>query len=141
MTIGNWRTVNIKGNMSCHEAFAMSSLLSNKFNKPSDDPSFCLHFEDSRYSGRGLGRWVSERGAIDGRGNLYERGFNNDDIEAALTYLAAKFPSLSLTLHSGDDFEDLKCTATFHVSGGVCKRCEPEVEYIKPKYEYEDVVA
>lgn len=139
--MGNWRTVNIKGNMRRHEAFAMSALLSNKFNTPSDDPTFCLHFEDSNYSGAGLGRWVDESGKINARGNLYERGFNNDDIEAALTCLASKFPSLSLTLHSGDDFEDLKCTATFHVRSGVCKRCEPEVEYIKPKFEFENVVA
>lgn len=113
----------------------MSSLLNNKFNTAYDDPAFCLHFDDRNYSGSGLGRWVNENGTINARGNLYERDFDNDDIEAALTYLASKFPSLTLTLHSGSDFEGLECTATFHVSCGKCRRCEPEVEFIKPKFE------
>ena len=101
--------------------------------------AFCAEDQDSEYFGPftmgtgfcGLKRWVNDDGGIDICANLYERDFNNDDIEADLKMIASRFPSLELTLHSGSDWESEVCSATFHVKDGIVTRCPPEVDTIR----------
>ena len=126
--MGNWRTVNITGSMDPREAKDMIDFLTygDNWSKWDTDAAPLLINE----SLCGLNQWVSDNGTIDAIGNLAERDFDNGDIEKALIYLAQKYPSMKLTLHSGSNWEELQCTATFHVEGGVVRRCEPEVEMI-----------
>jgi hypothetical protein len=124
--MGNWRTVNIRGHIAKSDVKSIVDYLSN------DDCwetlAACLHIGRSCY---GLNTWIKEDGTIDAVGNLAERDFDNDDIEGALRHLAGMYPSLELTLHSGSDWEELPCTATFHVSNGEVKRCAPEIEELE----------
>ena len=133
--MGNWRTVNISGHIGTDEIDAARELLTRVADYDSwmyDDGEneelcslFCLAFGEGLC---GLRDWIRPSGNINAVGNLYERDFDNDDIEKALSILAKRFPTLELTLHSGDDWESLHCTATFHVKDGECKRCPPEIE-------------
>ena len=133
--MGNWRTVNISGHIGADEIDAARELLTRAANYDSwmyDDGEneeicslFCLAFGEGLC---GLRDWIRPNGTINAVGNLHERDFDNDDIEKALSILAKRFPTLELTLHSGDDWESLHCTATFHVKDGECKRCPPEIE-------------
>ena len=122
--MGNWRTVNITGRMDPDEA---KDLIAELSDESSWTPAECLSMGHSLC---GLNQWVTDDGFIDAIGNLAERDFDNDDIEKALVYLADKYHGLQLTLHSGSDWEELECTATFHVSNGRVERCEPEVKTI-----------
>lgn len=122
--MGNWRTVNITGRMDPDEAKNLIAELSGESNRT---PAKCLSMGHSLC---GLNQWVTDDGFIDAIGNLAEHDFDNDDIEKALAYLADKYHSLQLTLHSGSDWEKLECTATFHVTNGKVERCEPEVKTI-----------
>ena len=79
----------------------------------------------------GLNQWVNDDGSIDVSANLYERDFDNEDIKNALEILASMYPSLSLTLHSGSDYESTVCSATFHVRNGAVVMCPPEVQNIR----------
>lgn len=131
--MGNWRTVNIRGHMNVDEAKDAIKLLGKDKVKvwelyESIEQNFdCLLFSDSLC---GLNQWIKEDGTIDAIGNLYERDFDNDDIEMALNFLAKRYPSIELTLNSGSDWENLVCSATFHVKNGVVERCAPEVNEI-----------
>lgn len=80
----------------------------------------------------GLNNWIKDDGIIDVSANLYYRDIDNDNIESALKVLAYKFPNLELILHSGADFEELDCTATFHIKNGIVTRCVPEIKKIRP---------
>ena len=124
--MGNWRTVNITGQMNSDEALAMIGELSSE--NAWDSPAAC--FKMSR-SLAGLNQWVKEDGTINAIGNLAERDFDNDDIEQGLNYLAGLYPSLHLTLHSGSDWESLVCSATFHVKDGSVERSTPEVDTLQ----------
>lgn len=130
--MGNWRTVNIEGTVSKEEARGMIEFLRDDDDKDWGSPweTSAAPFVMNR-SMCGLNQWVKEDGTINAIGNLSERDFDNDDIEYALQYLASMFPSLSITLHSGSDYESLQCSATFHVHEGKVERCEPEVDVIK----------
>lgn len=133
--MGNWRTVNISGHIGTDEIDAAREMLTRAANYDPwmyDDGEndelcalYCLAFGTGMC---GLRDWIRPSGNINAIGNLHERDFDNDDIEKALSVLAKKFPTLVLTLHSGDDWESLHCTATFHVKDGECKRCPPEIE-------------
>jgi len=133
--MGNWRTVNISGHIGADEIDAARELLTRAANYDSwmygDGENeelcslFCLAFGEGLC---GLRDWIRPSGNINAVGNLHERDFDNDDIEKALSILAKRFPTLELTLHSGDDWESLHCTATFHVKDGECKRCPPEIK-------------
>lgn len=132
--MGNWRTVNITGHIGSEEINAARELLSRTAHydpwirddeNEEMDALYCMAFGEGIC---GLHDWIRPDGKINAVGNLHERDFDNDDIEKALSILAKKFPTLSLTLHSGDDWESLHCTATFHVKDGECKRCPPEIE-------------
>lgn len=133
--MGNWRTVNISGHIGADEIDAARELLTRAADYDSwmygDGENeelcslFCLAFGEGLC---GLRDWIRPSGTINAVGNLHERDFDNDDIEKALSILAKRFPTLELTLHSGDDWESLHCTATFHVKDGECKRCPPEIE-------------
>lgn len=133
--MGNWRTVNISGHIGADEIDAARELLTRAANYDPwmyDDGEneelcslYCLAFGKGLC---GLHDWIRPSGNINAIGNLYERDFDNDDIEKALSVLARKFPTLVLTLHSGDDWESLRCTATFHVKDGACRRCPPEID-------------
>lgn len=125
--MGNWRTVNIKGKVNPDEARQMIKCLTDiKYGW--ENKLYCLAIHQSLC---GLNQWVKTNGEIDAIGNLSKRDYDNDDIEIALKELAKRYPSLELTLHSGDDYEGLDCTATFHVSHGKVSRCEPEIEKIE----------
>lgn len=127
--MGNWRTVNISGFMDANEAKEMRQLLNEDLECENWDCGLsCLRFTHSLC---GLGEWVFEEGTIHGIGNLAERDFDNDDIEKELKFLASKYHSINLTLHSGSDYENLTCSATFHVKDGTVQRCEPEVRMIE----------
>ena len=125
--MGNWRTVSIKGSMDVNEAAKMIKELR------SDEtwmlPAACFHIHQSVC---GLGVWINENGSIDRVGNLAERDFNLEDIEYGLVYLAANYPSLQITLHAGDDYEDLTCVASFVVKDGSVTRVPPQIEKLPP---------
>lgn len=132
--MGNWRTVNIKGKVNPDEAKRMIEDLTIVYNFGDEECDFeskifcCLSMSNSLC---GLNQWVQPNGDIDAIGNLFERDFDNDDIENTLKMLVKLYPSLELTLHSGSDYESLECSATFHAGNGEVNRCEPEVEKIK----------
>ena len=125
--MGNWRTVNMTGKMSEDDAIHCRKLL-NEWHGLSY-PAACLVMSRSVC---GVNQWVDEHGAIEAYGNLSERDFDNDDIETALKFLANKYPSMEMTLHSGSDWESLKCSATFCVSNGKVQRLPPQVELLEP---------
>lgn len=128
--MGNWRTVNISGHISTDEASDIRRLLKGmEFDDEAQAP-YSLDAFRMTESVCGIGEWVSPLGEIQVCGNLSERDYDNDDIEEALKFLAAKYKSLSLTLHSGSNYEGLTCSATFHVENGEVRRCAPEVKEI-----------
>ena len=123
--MGNWRTVDMRGHIDVKDVDSICEFLSNDLDCGDAWPftmglSLC-----------GLNKWVNDDGSIDTVGNLYERDFDNDDIEKALTIIAKRYPSLEMTLHSGSDWESTICSATFRVKNGEVERCEPEVEEIR----------
>lgn len=124
--MGNWRTVDMRGSISKADVQSICDELSDQNGWVT--PAECLTMGRSIC---GIDQWVRPDGTIDTSGNLAERDYDNDDIERALTYLAEKYPSLELTLHSGSDWESLECSATFHVKDGVVTRCEPELSTIR----------
>jgi hypothetical protein len=133
--MGNWRTVNISGHIGTDDIDAAREMLKRAANydpwmyEGGENEELCsLHCLAFGNGICGLHDWIRPSGNINAIGNLYERDFDNDDIEKALSVLARKFPTLVLALHSGDDWESLHCTATFHVKDGECKRCPPEIE-------------
>ena len=123
--MGNWRTVDMKGRIAGKDVDDIRAFLSN--DRDCGD-AWCFTMGHSLC---GLNQWVNNDGSIDVSANLYEREFDNDDIESALQILAVRYPSLDLTLHSGSDYESTVCSATFHVKDGVVTRCAPEVETIR----------
>lgn len=124
--MGNWRTVDMRGRIAPEDVADIRRFLSN--DRDCGD-AWCFTISLSLC---GLNDWINDDGSIDTSGNLYERDFDNDDIEKALRVLAERYPSLELTLHSGSDWEELECSATFHVKDGVVRRCAPEVEKVRP---------
>lgn len=124
--MGNWRTVNIKGKIDKKDVGDIVGFLSDDAGWYS--PAACLTMGLSLC---GLNTWVGVDGVIDASGNLAERDFDNDDIERALVFLAEKYPSLELTLHSGSDWESLECSATFIVANGKCTRMEPQIKELQ----------
>ena len=131
--MGNWRTVNIIGSVNTNEAKEMRKILSedifgDDFDWSRPDPVSCVRFVKSL---AGLNEWVKESGDINAIGNLSERDYDNDDIYNALVFLAENFPSLKLTLHSGSDWEDLTCSATFEVKDGVVTKLPPKIERLQ----------
>ena len=124
--MGNWRTVDMRGKISQKDAADIRDFLSDD-GKCGD--AWCFTIGVRLF---GLNDWINDDGSIDVSGNLYERDFDNDDIEKALKVLADRYPSLDLTLHSGSDWENLECSATFHVHHGEVQRCAPEVYTIRP---------
>ena len=128
--MGNWRTVDMKGSIDKESVRDIRSFLSVERLRKCEGATGTMCFTMG-HSLCGLNRWVNDDGSIDVSANLYERDFDNDDIEKALNILAKRYPSLSLTLHSGSDWESLACSATFHVKDGIVIRCPPEVEMIR----------
>lgn len=122
--MGNWRTVDMVGHIDKSDVEDIRSYLFNDSNEAwcftIGEPSLC-----------GLNQWINDDGTIDISANLYERDIDNDDIKHALEVLAGLYPSLSLTLHSGSDYESTICSATFHVHNGTVTMCPPEVEQIR----------
>lgn len=124
--MGNWRTVDMTGKIDKCDVDDIRSFLAPD---NANEDVYCFSMSKSLCS---LNCWINDDGSIDVSANLSERGFDNDDIEVALKVLAARYPNLELILHSGSDYEELACTATFHVKNGMVKRCAPEVEIIRP---------
>lgn len=124
--MGNWRTVDMTGRINREDVEDICSFLSEE---TVPDEALCLAI--SFPSMCGIDKWIEDTGDIDICGNLYERDFDNDDIEKALNILAERYKSLTLTLHSGSDWESRVCSATFHVKDGVVKKCYPEVKEIR----------
>ena len=122
--MGNWRTVDMVGHIDQSDVENIRSYLRND-----DNEAWC--FSMGAISLCGLNQWVNDDGSINVSANLYERDFDNEDIKCALEVLASLFPSLSLTLHSGSDYESTVCSATFHVQNGVVTMHPPEVENIR----------
>lgn len=125
--MGNWRTVNMTGSMSAEEAADCRKILDGW--EGFETPAACFSMFKSIC---GINWWVKENGTIEAYGNLAERDFDNDDIETGLKFLAEKYPSMELTLHSGSDWESLTCSATFVVKNGEVQRLAPQVEELKP---------
>jgi len=124
--MGNWRTVDMTGKIERSDVADIRKFLSKD---TLCGEAWCFTIGKSLC---GLNCWVNDDGSIDVSANLYERDFDNDDIEAALKVLADRYKSLELTLHSGSDYEELECTATFHINNGIVTRCLPEVGTIRP---------
>lgn len=130
--MGNWRTVNIVGKIGkkeCKEAINFLTVDFNYNSKASDELDiFYLQFSESLC---GLGNWVKNDGTINAVGNLWERGCSIDALEDELIKLSNKFKTLEIKLHAGDDWEDLKCVATFNVKDGVVIKLPPEIDRLK----------
>lgn len=123
--MGNWRTVDMTGHIDKNDVEDIRSFLAAD---SVDHDVLCLAIDCSMC---GLNNWIDDSGDIDVCGNLYERDFDNEDIEKALTVLAKRYKRLTLTLHSGSDWESRVCSATFHVQDGAVIRRAPEVESIR----------
>ena len=121
--MGNWRTVDMVGHIDQSDVENIRSYL-----RSDDNEARCFTMSLSMC---GLNQWVNDDGSINVSANLYERDFDNEDIKYALEVLASLFPSLSLTLHSGSDYESTVCSATFHVQNGVVTMHPPEVKNIR----------
>lgn len=130
--MGNWRTVELKGNVSNEEAIQMIDYLTvdrNKYeSKASDDDIFFLQFGVGVF---GLNRWVEEDGTIDKVGNVFERDCDIDDLEEELNTIASKFTSLEMVLNAGDDYESPVCAASFIVKNGIVERVDPLVSELE----------
>lgn len=129
--MGNWRTVEINGRIDKANAASLRQYLVDARLARSDDEKWDVFPLCVGEGFAGLWDWVQPNGKIKAIGNLAERDFDNDDIEKALITIAKRFPTLVLTLHSGDDYESRKCTATFLVDNGKCVRCKPKKKKIR----------
>ncbi len=123
--MGNWRTVDMVGHIDKNDVQDI-----RRFLAPDSDSgdAWCFTMDLSLC---GLNNWVSDSGIINISANLHERDITNDDIEKALNVLAKRYKSLSLTLHSGSDWESTVCSASFYVENGIVTRCNPQVERIR----------
>lgn len=130
--MGNWRTVNITGKIDKAHAGLLRQYLVDAIKAPREDERWDIYPFVISEGSCGLWDWVQPNGKINAVGNLAERDFSNDDIEKALRIIANAFPTLTLTLHSGDDYESLNCTATFYVMSGECVRCKPQIKKLRP---------
>lgn len=65
-------------------------------------------------------------------GNLAERDFGPDDVKTQLEILAKDFPTLSVKIHCGGDYESAKAIATVTLENGAAIVGPPEIDEIPP---------
>ena len=121
--MGNWRTVNMIGTCAANELDALRAACAVDENSYKN--FHCL----STGSGLcGLGNWPAEE--ISAIGNLAERDYSVEAVASQLRELVKVAPSLSLTVHCGDDYESKTCVATIRVENGNVVVDAPEVRQL-----------
>lgn len=127
--MGNWRTIEIKGDVSIEEAQKMRKYLkvdkSTYESLASQDDIFYLQFSDGLC---GLGEWISNDGSIESVGNVYERNCEVEDLLSEATTLAHNFPTLNILINIGDDYESLNCVGSIIVKNGSSILIDPIVK-------------
>jgi hypothetical protein len=128
--MGNWRTVEIKGEVKNKaEVSEIRNYLTYDRNTyesaASNDGIYCLQFGESLC---GINKWIDQSGIIDASGNVWERDCEIEDLKNELETLASKFLSLELTLNAGDDYESENCVASFIVKDGKVEQVDPLVK-------------
>lgn len=130
--MGNWRTVNITGTMSEHDAGMLREYLG--YTHDLDDPAFSrfgpLSFNRQQPGIFGLNDWVSP--SVSACGNLAERDYSVEDVAEELRKLVAIAGTLLLKVHCGGDYESDECIATISVGEGLVVVGKPEVERVEP---------
>jgi hypothetical protein len=126
--VGNWRTVNIVGQVAEVEVAALRAVL--VYNSDNWDNFGPLAFDVERPSLAGLGDWV--RPQIFACGNLAERDYSVEDVAEAIRRLLTVAPSLDVQVHCGGDWESAECVATVTASGGQVRVCPPQVTSVAP---------
>jgi hypothetical protein len=135
--VGNWRTVNIVGTMTAEHAGTLLDLLNygdyhggdqERYRRVWGSPCACLAFSLSRPGLCGLGGWPAEH--VSRCGNLAERGFDVEDVAAALRALVHVAPSMLLKVHCGGEYESTECVATVSVGEGLVVVGRPERETV-----------
>lgn len=135
--MGNWRTVNIAGEMSAEHASVLLDLLDygdygddegERWGRVWGAPYACLSFSRSRPGLCGLGAWPAAK--MNRAGNLAERDYSVEDVAGALRALVPTAPSMLLKVHCGGDWESDECVATVSVGEGLVVVGKPEVATI-----------
>ena len=120
--MGNWRTVNIIGEVPSDEVEALRTACTIG----KDFGNFhCLSISDGL---AGLGDWVGEH--VMARGNLAERDYSVETVAKTLKKLLEAAPNMKLKVHCGSDYESKECIATITVKDGKVTVGEPEVEHV-----------
>ena len=120
--MGNWRTVNIVGTTNDEDAIRVSNYLSGGFKSPNFG---CLHNGGLC----GLPNWGKTN--IDVVGNLGERDYDENDIKEELEKIAKFAPSLNVSVHLGDNYEETNCVKTIVIENGIAEIIEPQVDEIR----------
>lgn len=124
--MGNWRTVNIVGQVAEAEVAALRAAL--VYDLDNWDNFGPLAFAADRPGLAGLGDWVRPR--ISAHGNLAERDYSVEDVAEALRRLLLVAPSLDVRVHCGGDWESEECVATVTASGGQVRVGPPLVAVV-----------
>jgi hypothetical protein len=119
--MGNWKTVRIVGTMSAEDAQKVRKYLSCGFD--SNDWG-CLHNGGMA----GLPNWGKEK--VNCIGNLGERGYDEDSILKELEKISEFAPSLSISIHMGDDYERTNCVKSIVLQNGKGQILDPLIEDI-----------
>lgn len=102
--MGNWRRVHILGTCDSTEVGALRRALTLK---PDYSNFHCLIDTGGL---AGTGNWANR--TISAVGNLAERDYDVEDVQATLEQLAAAAPSLNVIVHCGADRESATCIAS-----------------------------
>lgn len=119
--MGNWRRVNMIGSCDMKDL----SALREEVNTGEDWDRFHCLSNTGHHGLGGLNDWVHEK--ISAIGNLAERDYSVESIVETLQKLVQAAPSLTLTVHCGDDWESSKCIATITVKDGKVVRGDPTI--------------
>lgn len=120
--MGNWRTVRITGSCAKHDISALKKAITYRA-----DNFHCL----TSVGIFGLRNWALE--SIDEVGSLVERDYSELDVASQLEKLAAIAPSLSVDVHVGGEYEDVKCIATVVVRNKHVSIVSPRVVNVAEK--------
>ena len=121
--MGNWRTVNIVGNIpkEYHSAmrayFTLNDTTYGHFNCLMIGTGLC-----------GLGDWIATD--VYRIGNLAERDYTPVSVKEVLEYVGEHWPKCNLKVHCGDDYEKSNCVATVVLTDGKVEIRDPEIKDI-----------
>lgn len=131
--MGNWRTVEIKGNVSINQKDGLITYLTTDENwesPSSKDDIFYLQISKTN-SICGLNKWINNDGSIDASGNVFERDSQPEDIKNEMITIAENFDGLNVIVNIGDDYESETCVMSLIVKGGKVEVVEPIVKNLE----------